>query len=57
MGFFINIYIYIYIYIVTYMSIGYIIFSFITLVYVRHFASYLVSNISLSCFCCMGKKN
>ena len=40
------IYIYIYIYAVTRISIGFVLFSVITLVYVRHFAWYLVSNIS-----------
>ena len=40
------IYIYIYIYRVTRISIEYMLFSVRSLVYVRHFAWYLVSNIS-----------
>ena len=43
---YIYIYIYIYIYTATRIDIGYMLFSVITLVYVRHFAWYLVSNIS-----------
>ena len=44
-------------YTMTRISIGYMFFSVITLVYVHHFAWYLVSNISLSCFSCMWKEN
>ena len=43
---YVRVYIYIYIYTVTGISIGYMLFSVITLVYVRHFAWYLVSDIS-----------
>ena len=42
---YIYIYIYIYMYIVTHISIGYMLFSVITLVYACYFAWYLVSNI------------
>ena len=52
----INIYIYIYMYIVTHISIGYMLFSIITLVYVRHFAWYLVSNMSYIVLVECGRK-